>query len=125
MNLIDPAFLKLVEDKHLLLNEAIKDLEHRNELSLSIQKQELHLAHADEIQKLQDEIALLKLDKINLEEKIASDERVCSLENERDYYRKESMKLNATVESMKSKLDKSEKDRKKMKREIEMLKLGH
>lgn len=123
--MIEPANLKLVEDKHLLLNEAIEDLEHRKVLSLSIQKQELSVAHAGEIQTLQDEIESLKLDKIKLEEKIASDERVRYLENERDYYRKESLKLHAAAETMKSKLEKSEIEKKKMKREIEMLKLAN
>ena len=126
--MIDPTWMKLVEDKNLLLNEAIKDMEHRQErsleLSLSTQKQELSIAHSDKIQQLKDEIDSIKLDKIALEEKIASDERVVTLENERDYYRKESIQLNATVEMMTSKLDKCLLVNNKMKSEINRLKLG-
>ena len=126
--MIDPTWMKLVEDKNLSLNEAIKDLEHRQErsleLSLSTQKQELSIAHSDKIQQLKDEIDSIKLDKIALEEKIASDERVVTLENERDYYRKESIQLNATVEMMTSKLDKCLLVNNKMKSEINRLKLG-
>ena len=126
--MIDPTWMKLVEDKNLLLNEAIKDLEYRQErsleLSLSTQKQELSIAHSDKIQQLKDEIDSIKLDKIALEEKIASDERVVTLENERDYYRKESIQLNATVEMMTSKLDKCLLVNNKMKSEINRLKLG-
>ena len=114
-SMIDPQWKQLVEDKHLLLVEAIKDLEHRREHSLSTQKEELSIIPklqgeiaqlTDEVISLKEEIASLKLDKIALEEKIASDERVCTLEKERDYYRKESMRLNAAVESMMKKLDK-------------------
>mmetsp|Transcript_26159 Transcript_26159/g.37343 ORF Transcript_26159/g.37343 Transcript_26159/m.37343 type:complete len:121 (-) Transcript_26159:101-463(-) len=114
-SMIDPAWKTLVERKHLLLTEAIKDLEHRRKNSLSAQQEELSVIPKlkddvtklqDEVSKLQDVIASLKLDKIALEEKIDSDERVTSLEKERDYYRKESTRLNAAVESMKSKLDK-------------------
>ncbi len=114
-SVIDPAWKALVERKHLLLTEAIDDLKHRRELSLSAQQEELNIIPnlrdditklQDEVSKLQDVIASLKLDKIALEEKISSDERVTSLEKERDYYRKESTRLNAAVECMKSKLDK-------------------
>mmetsp|Transcript_28094 Transcript_28094/g.44203 ORF Transcript_28094/g.44203 Transcript_28094/m.44203 type:complete len:121 (+) Transcript_28094:162-524(+) len=114
-DVIDPAWKNLVECKHLLLTEAIKDLERRRENSLSAQQEELSVIPnlkddvaklQDEVAKLQDVIASLKLDKIALEEKIASDERVSSLEKERDYYRKESMRLNTAVESMKCKPDK-------------------
>lgn len=110
--MIDPPMKQLVEDKYHLLMEAIKDLESRRDQSLSTQKEELSAISKlenevaklnDEITSLKEEIALLKLDKVTLEEKIASDERVCSLEKERDYYRKESIRLNAAIESMKKK----------------------
>ncbi len=115
-SMIDPALKTLVENKHLLLTEAIEELKHRREQSLSAQQEELSVIQnlkdevgklQDEVSKLQDVIAALKLDKIALEEKIDSDERVTTLEKERDYYRKESTRLNAAVESMKSKLDKN------------------
>lgn len=102
----------LVEDKYHLLMEAIKDLESRRDQSLSTQKEELSAIPKlenkiaslnEEIIMLKEEITLLKMDKVTLEEKIASDERVCSLEKERDYYRKESIRLNAAIESMKKK----------------------
>mmetsp|Transcript_17406 Transcript_17406/g.28475 ORF Transcript_17406/g.28475 Transcript_17406/m.28475 type:complete len:118 (+) Transcript_17406:56-409(+) len=116
--MIDPEMKNIVQEKHLLLLEAIKDLEHREQGRLSTHKEELSVIPKledevrnlnKEVATLKEEIALLKLDKIAVEEKIASDERVCSLEKERDYYRKESMRLNAAVESMKSKLDKKTK----------------
>ena len=109
---IDPPMKQLVEEKYLQLMEAIKDLESRRDQSLSTQKEELSAipklenevaALNDEIVMLKEEISSLKLDKVTLEEKIASDERVCSLEKERDYYRKESIRLNAAIESMKKK----------------------
>jgi hypothetical protein len=99
-SIIDPAAITLVEQKHSKLLEAIENVEKNREKALSSQKEELEKIHADEIKRL-------KLDIITLQEKIASDERVCTLEKERDFYRKESMKLNATVETLKSKLDKS------------------
>ena len=106
-SIIDPAFVTLVDQKHSKLLEAIKNVEKNREKALSFQKQELDKIHADEIERQAAEIRSLKLDIITLQEKIASDERVCTLENERDFYRKESMKLNATVETLKSKLEKS------------------
>ena len=110
--MIDPTMKTLVEEKHMQLMEAIKELESRRDQSLSTQKEELSAipklenevaALNDEIVMLKEEISSLKLDKVTLEEKIASDERVCSLEKERDYYRKESIRLNAAIESMKKK----------------------
>ena len=110
--MIDPPMKQLVEDKYLLLMEAIKELESRRDQSLSTQKEELsaipkleneNATLNEEIIMLKEENALLKMDKVTLEEKIASDERVCSLEKERDYYRKESIRLNAAIESMKKK----------------------
>ena len=106
-SIIDPTFITLVEQKHSKLLEAIENVEKNREKALSSQKQELDKIHADEIERQAAEIRSLKLDIITLQEKIASDERVCTLENERDFYRKESMKLNATVETLKSKLEKS------------------
>ena len=106
-SIIDPAFVTRVEQKNSKLRDAIENVEKNRAKALSFQKQELDKIHADEIERQQQEIRSLKLEIITLQEKIASDERVCSLENERDFYRKESMKLNATVETLKSKLDKS------------------
>ena len=106
-SIIDPAFITLVEQKHSKLLEAIENVEKNRQKALSSQKQELDKIHADESERQAAEIRSLKLDIITLQEKIASDERVCALENERDFYRKESMKLNATVETLKSKLEKS------------------
>lgn len=106
-SIIDPAFMTLVEQQHSKLLDAIENVENNREKALSSQKQELQKIHADEIERQQQEIRSLKLEIITLQEKIASDERVCTLESERDFYRKESMRLNATVETLKSKLDKS------------------
>lgn len=99
--------MTLVEQQHSKLLDAIENVENNREKALSSQKQELQKIHADEIERQQQEIRSLKLEIITLQEKIASDERVCTLESERDFYRKESMRLNATVETLKSKLDKS------------------
>ena len=92
--MLDPTMKTLVEEKHLQLMEAIKELDSRRDQSLSTQKEELSAipklenkiaALDEEIIMLKEEISSLKLDKVTLEEKIASDERVCSLEKERDY----------------------------------------
>ena len=106
-SVIDPAFITLVEQRHSKLLKAIENVEKNRQKALSSQKQELVKIHADEIERQAAEIRSLKLDIITLQEKIASDERVYTLENERDFNRKESMKLNATVETLKSKLEKS------------------
>ena len=92
---------KLVEDKHLLMTDAIKSLKHRRDVSLSAQEE-----HCNTILNLKQSLANLKSEKEALEKKIEDDERVCSLEKERDFYRKESIRLNAEVESLKSKLGK-------------------
>lgn len=96
---IDETWKKLVKDKHELLQEVIKNLKHQRELSFATQRDERSI-----IAQLKEEVQTLKSEKIALEEKIARDERVCSLEKERDYYRKESIRLNSVVENLKSKL---------------------
>jgi predicted nucleic acid-binding Zn-ribbon protein len=107
-SMIDQDWINVVEEKHSLLNEAINQAV-AQEMKLSDEIKKLQ----DEIKEKTNEIDTLKSEK-NPEKKIARDERDSTLEQERDYYRKESLKLNATVESMKSKLKKSEMERLKL-----------
>ena len=92
---------KLVKDKHLLMTDAIKSLKHRRDVSSTA-----HEKDRNTIQDLKLQLANVKSEKEKLAKKVEDDERVCSLERERDYYRKESIRLNAEVELLQSKLDK-------------------
>jgi len=120
--------MDLVESEYSKLKGAIDELGTAISGTLGRQKDELTRTHKTEMRKVQVETQNLSKEKIQLEESIATNERACQLETERDWYKKEALHLDEVLETCKAKqkelvdrLDESEQDRKWMKGQVEKL----
>eukprot|EP00804_Cyclotella_cryptica_P009352 CCRYP_009010-RA/>CCRYP_009010-RA protein AED:0.46 eAED:0.46 QI:129/1/1/1/1/1/3/94/178 len=119
---------KLVETEYSKLQDCIGDLAEMMNGTLASQKEEIEKTHMSEMRKVKEELDNMKLEKTKLEESIATNERACLLETERDWYKKEALHLdkvleqtNARQKELMERLDESEHDRKWMKVQIEQL----
>jgi len=128
--MVNPAFLQLVSDEYSKLQGAIDDLGSSVSATLGRQNKDLQLTHEREMMKLQLALETTAKEKIRLEESIATNERACQLETERDWYRKEALALDQAMEQMKVKqkelaerLDESEQDRGWLKGNVEKLRM--
>ena len=90
---VDPECLQLVTSEYSKLQSAIDDLGTSINNTLGQQKQELNCTHEAEMTTLQVEIERLTNEKTHLEDSIATNERACQLEIERDWYKKEALHL--------------------------------
>ncbi|KAL7524826.1 hypothetical protein ACHAXR_002473, partial [Thalassiosira sp. AJA248-18] len=96
--------------------------------TLGRQKDDLARTHKTKMRKVQVEIEELTKEKTRLEESIATNERACQLETERDWYKKEALHLDEVLEQtnvrqkeLVDRWDESEQDRKWMKGQVEKL----
>ena len=120
--------LQLVTTEYSKLQSAIDDLETSINNTLGQQKQDLNRAHETEMRTLQVEIERLTNERTRLEESIATNERACQLETERDWYKKEALHLdevleqtNVRLKELSDRLDESEQDRMWTKGQVEKL----
>mmetsp|Transcript_42633 Transcript_42633/g.89440 ORF Transcript_42633/g.89440 Transcript_42633/m.89440 type:complete len:211 (-) Transcript_42633:601-1233(-) len=120
--------IQLVTSEYSKLQGAIDDLGSAIGGTLGRQKEDLQRTNKTEMRKVQVEIENLSKDKTRLEESIATNERACQLETERDWYRKEALHLDEVLEQTRVKqkdlmdrLDESEQDREWMKGQLEKL----
>ena len=86
------------------LNSAIDDLGTSIGSTLDEQKNELERTHTEELRKIQLSVDELTKEKIQLQDSIATNERANQLESERDWYKKEALHLDETLEKEKAKL---------------------
>ena len=120
--------LQLVTSEYSKLQSAIDDLGTSINNTLGQQKQDLDRTHETEMRTLQVEIERLTNEKTRLEESIATNERACQLETERDWYKKEALHLdevleqtNVRLKELSDRLDESEQDRMWTKGQVEKL----
>ncbi len=120
--------LQLVQSEYTELLAAIDALGTSISNSLERQKHDLERTHNVEMEKVQVEIENLKNEKQLLEESDATDERTRQLETERDWYKKEALRLDEVMEQGKvrqkdltDKLCESEQQVKPMTRQVEKL----
>jgi len=125
---IDPECMQLVTSEYSKLQGAIDHLGSAIGSTLGRQKEDIQRTNKTEMRKTQVEIESLSKDKTRLEESIATNERACQLETERDWYRKEALHLDEVLEQTRVKqknlvdrLDESEQDREWMKGQLEKL----
>ena len=90
---MDSLGFALVESEYAKLRECIGDLGEAINATLSSQREELARTRKTELRRKDQIIETLKLEKSKLEESIATNERACLLENERDWYKKEALHL--------------------------------
>jgi len=86
------------------LNTAIDNLGTSIGSTLDQQKQELERVHTTDLHKVQVSAEELSKEKIQLEDDIASNKRACQLETERDWYKKEALHLDETLQQTKAKM---------------------
>jgi len=96
--------LKLVTSEYDQLNTAIDDLGTSIGSTLDEQKHELERTHAEELRKVQVSVDELTKEKIQLQDSIATNERANQLETERDWYKKEALHLDETLEKENAKM---------------------
>ena len=120
--------LQLVTSEYSKLQSAIDDLGSSINNTLGQQKQDLDRTHKTEMRTLQVEIERLTNERTRLEESIATNERACQLEIERDWYKKEALHLdevleqtNVRLKELSDRLDESEQDRMWTKGQVEKL----
>ena len=120
--------LQLVTTEYSKLQSAIDDLGTSINNTLGQQKQDLARTHETEMRTLQVEIERLTNERTRLEESIATNERACQLEIERDWYKKEALHLDEVLEQtndrlkeLSDRLDESEQDRMWTKGQVEKL----
>ena len=120
--------LQLVTSEYSKLQSAIDDLGTSINNTLGQQKQDLDRTHKTEMRTLQVEIERLTNERTRLEESIATNERACQLETERDWYKKEALHLdevleqtNVRLKELSDRLDESEQDRMWTKGQVEKL----
>jgi hypothetical protein len=90
---MDSQSFKLVELEYSKLQDCIGDLGEMINGTLACEKEEIERTHKSAMRKINVELENMKLEKTKLEESIATNERACLLENERDWYRKEALHL--------------------------------
>ena len=96
--------LQLVTLEYDKLNTAIDDLGSSIGSTLDEQKQEIERVHTANLLKVQVSVDELSKEKIQLQDAISSNERACQLETERDWYKKEALHLDETLEKEKAKM---------------------
>ncbi|KAL7550267.1 hypothetical protein ACHAWF_013502 [Thalassiosira exigua] len=111
--------MELVTSEYEKLQVAIEDLGDAVKSTLGRQKDDLDRTHKTEMRKIQVEKETLSKEKVRLEDSIASNERACQLEIERDWFKKEALHLDEVLEQTKirmkdleDRLDESEQDKK-------------
>lgn len=122
----DSQGFKLVEQEYAKLQDCIGDLADTINGTLADQKEELNHSYETEMLKLKFQIEQLTLEKVKLEDSIATNERANLLENERDWYKKEALHLDKQHEQakaqnidLKGQLDEIKNDNKWMKEQLE------
>ena len=118
--------INLVTSEYSKLQEAIGDLGNMINNNLERQRHEIEREHRSQLKKFQVDLDNLHSEKSRLEESIATNERANQLEEERDWFKKEALRLDKILEQTKARqkelmerLDESEQDRKWMKSQIE------
>lgn len=91
--IMDSQSFKLVEIEYSKLQDCIEDLAEMINETLANEKEEIERTHKSAMREVNVELENLKLEKTKLEESIATNERACLLENERDWYKREALHL--------------------------------
>lgn len=91
--IMDSQSFKLVEIEYSKLQDCIEDLAEMINERLANEKEEIERTHKSAMREVNVELENLKLEKTKLEESIATNERACLLENERDWYKREALHL--------------------------------
>lgn len=121
----EPESMQLVTSEYNKLQKSIGDLGTMISGSLERQREEIQRSQKTQMRKVQVDVDTLRLEKARLEESIATNERACLLENERDWYKKEALHLDKVLEQTNSRqkelverLDESEHDREWLKQQV-------